>query len=72
MKQKKIAYDRALIKYPGCYLEIFYHIIDDTFPDYKNVPVNKAPAVRIWPDKDAYEKGDKEKVIAVYWLIEEF
>jgi hypothetical protein len=72
MKQHKIEYEQVLLKYPDRYIEIYLRIIDETYPDYQNVPVSRAPAVRIWPDKNTYENGDKKDVIAVYWLNEEF
>ena len=68
----RIAYERALIKYPDSYFEIYFRPIDETFPEHENIPVSTAPAVRIWPDKSSYKRGNWKKVIADYWLIEEF
>lgn len=72
MKRGWLTYERALDKYPGCYLEIRDRLLDSTFPSQEDAPFATFPAIWVWPNKKSSIGDDVgANCIGIYWLREE-
>jgi hypothetical protein len=70
MPERRMNYEQAAARHPGCYLEVLDVAVDDTYPDHAGVPVARAPAIRVWPNRRACSRSQAACIVA-YWLTED-
>jgi hypothetical protein len=72
MKRLIMTYEEAVQRHPGCYIDLQYVRIDETYPDFENVPVGFVPAIFVWPDRVCASRAVETERIAFYWRRDEF
>ena len=68
---RRLTYLQAQNKHPGCIIELKYRMVDKTYFKCDQVPTETAPAIFVWPDRDAADRGDEKRCAAIYWLVDD-